>query len=105
MPEGWKTDPRGTNEAPVLFDLFAQPFRILGVEPTATNRQVQDAFAIAQDNRVALSDEVVCARQSILEPSQRLLQELSYPIDSPRAEVGTLYTVLSSNASSDELLL
>ena len=34
-----------------IFDLFAQPFRILGIDPTATNEQIEEAFRIAEQIR------------------------------------------------------
>jgi hypothetical protein len=93
-----------TNNGP--FDLFAQPFHILRVDPAVTNRQVHDAFDIAQERRLAPYDVLVRARDAILDASRRLSYELSYPIDSPRVEIDALYAALSSDAASaNELLL
>jgi hypothetical protein len=47
---------------------------------------------------------LVSAQASIFDPSRRLLHELSYPIDSPRAEVDALNAILSSEIPADELL-
>jgi hypothetical protein len=105
MPKSWKTDRGGTNKAPISFDLFTQPFRILRIGPTATNQQVHDAFDIAQEQRLASNYELVAARESILDRSRRLSYELSYPIDSPSADVDALYAILSSGASTRELQL
>jgi hypothetical protein len=101
MPKNWKTDRRGPNEAPFPCDLFTHPFRVLRIDPAATNQQVLDAFDIAQEQRSASSDELVIARRSIFDPSRRLLHELSYPIDSPSADVHALFTMLSSDASAN----
>lgn len=105
MPKSWKTDRSLTNETAFSFDLFAQPFRILRVDPAATDQQVDDAFDIARQQRLASGYELVGARESIFDRSRRLLHELSYPIDSPRADVDALYTILSSDAPTSELLL
>jgi hypothetical protein len=105
MPKSWKTDRSGTNEASRSFDLFAQPFRILRVDPAATHQQVDEAFDIARQQRLASNYELVGARESIFDPSRRLLHELTYPIDSPRADVDALYAMLSSDAPMSELLL
>src|SRR6266480_4448719 len=100
MPESWKTD-RDIKGAPFPFDLFAQPFRIPRIDPAATNQQVRGAFDIAQEQRFASSDALVSAQASIFDPSRRLLHELSYPIDSPRAEADALYAILSSEIPAD----
>jgi hypothetical protein len=105
MPKSWKMDRSRVSEAPLSFDLFAHPFRILRIGPAATNKQVHDAFDIAQEHRLASSDELVSARQAIFDPSRRLLHELSYPIDSPPADVDALYAVLSNDAATNEHLL
>ncbi len=105
MPKSWKTDRSRTSEASLPFDLFAQPFRILRIDPTATNQRIHDAFDIAQEQRLASHDDLVSARESMFDPSRRLLHELSYPIGIPRADVDALYAILSSDAPTNELLL
>jgi len=94
-----------TNCEPLAFDLFAQPFRILCIDPAATSRQVHDAFDIVRERRLASDDILISARNTILDPSRRLSYELSYLIDSPLAEIDALYAILSSDASTNELLL
>src|SRR3984893_18316825 len=84
MQKSWKMDRGGANGSALPFDLFAQPFRILRIDPGATNQQVHDAFDIAQKQQLASSDELGSARASIFDPSRRLLHELRYPIDTPR---------------------
>src|SRR5467141_3446489 len=93
-----------TNCEPLAFDLFAQPFRILCIDPAAASRQVHDAFDIARERRLVSDDILISARNTILDPSRRLSYELSYLIDSPLAEIDALYTILSSDASAKELL-
>jgi hypothetical protein len=88
------------------FDLFDQPFRILGVDPSATSRQIQEVFVIAHERGRASEDALVSARDALLDPSRRLPYELRYPIDSSHDEVDALYAMLlSDHASTDELLL
>jgi hypothetical protein len=105
MQKSWKMDRGGANGSALPFDLFAQPFRILRIDPGATNQQVHDAFDIAQKQQLASSDELGSARASIFDPSRRLLHELRYPIDTPRSDIDALYTVLSSDAPTSEHLL
>ena len=88
-----------------LFDLFAQPFRILCVDPAATDKQLHDAFDRAKLNRLASDDALAHARAAIRDPSKRLCCELSYPIDSRLEDIDALYAVLSRECSEGELLL
>jgi hypothetical protein len=93
-----------THSEPLAFDLFAQPFRILRIDPAAASRQVHDAFDIAHQRQLVSDDILISARNAILDPSRRLSYELSYLIDSPPAEIDALYAILSSDASAKELL-
>jgi hypothetical protein len=93
-----------TNGELLPFDLFAQPFRILRIDPAAASQQIYDAFDIAQERGLASDDTLISARNTLLDPSRRLSYELSYLIDSPLAEIDALYTILSSDASAKELL-
>jgi hypothetical protein len=93
-----------TDSEPLAFDLFAQPFRILCIDPEAASRQVHDAFDIAHERRLVSDDILISARSAILDPSRRLSYELSYLIDSQLAEIDALYAILSSDASAKELL-
>jgi len=86
------------------FDLLAQPLRILGVEPAATSQQINDAFHLAEQNRVAPAGAVMFARDALLDPARRLSYELTYPLDCPASEVETFYHALSTTATTDELL-
>jgi hypothetical protein len=79
MPKSWKTDRSWTHEATLSFDLFAQPVRLLRVDPAATNQPVDDAFDIVWEQRLASNYELGAARESIFDRSQRRLHELSEP--------------------------
>jgi hypothetical protein len=99
-------DSSRTNGRSLPFDLFDQPFRLLGVDPATATWQIHEAFVIAHDRRLASEDALVSARDALLDPPRRLPHELRYPIDSPLDEVEALYAMLSSDhASTNELLL
>jgi hypothetical protein len=104
-PEGWKMDVSPINNGSRLFNLFAQPFHILGVDPTATNVQVFQAFDLAIAGPLASKDLLVSARAAILDRSQCLSHELSYLLDSGPGEIAAIYFALSSYGSVNELLL
>ena len=86
-----------------MFDLFTEPFRILDVDPRATKRRIEEAFATSS-HRTFLSDASNIARTALLDPDQRLLHEVRYPLDYPASEIETFYAAVSSNAGTDELL-
>jgi hypothetical protein len=65
--------------ATLSFDLFAQPVRVLRVDPAATNQPVDDAFDIVWGQQLASNYELGAARESIFDRSQRPLHELSEP--------------------------
>lgn len=81
-----------------------QPFRLLGIDPAATNAEVEAAHvrALAQD--AASDQDLADARRAILDPARRLLCELAYPIDISPAQVETLFADLSGNGSEHELM-
>jgi hypothetical protein len=87
-----------------MFDLFAQPFRILRVDPTATNKQIEDAFSTAQQTRGVSADALAFARDALLDPPRRLSYELSYPLDCPASEIEVFYGALSIDAPTEKLL-
>jgi len=82
-----------------LFNLLTNPFYLLAVDPAATNQQVDDAV-----RNCALGSEQARAQIAILDPSQRLSLELSYPIDSQPKQIEALYKALSRHAPADEVL-
>jgi hypothetical protein len=92
-------------KAAPLFDLFEQPFYILGIDPATTDLQIDSAFAAAQDGELVSKGSLVSAREAILSPTKRLSCELSYPLDSRSNEIAVLNEALRSNASASELIL
>jgi hypothetical protein len=85
--------------------LLAQPFWILGVEPTASRQQIDDAFELAKD-RQSISDLILAkARDILVDPAQRLWAELTYPIDSLPTARESYYAVLSADAPAEQALL
>ena len=85
------------------FDLFANPFLILLIDPAATDAVVGDAFDRAKMNG-SWSDILGEARSAIGDPTKRLFHELGYPLDSPREEIDALYAALSSQFSASDVL-
>jgi hypothetical protein len=87
-----------------IFDLLTQPFRILGLNPTATNQQIEQAFSAAQQTQVASTKTLSLAREVLRDPARRLSCELSYPLDCPDEEIEAFYATLSRHAPTDEIL-
>lgn len=95
-----------SNRPPSRFDLFTQPFRLLGIDPAASHTQVQATYAAAIVLRAASQEAALAgARDIILDPARRLSAELAYPIDCAAADTEAFYAALSSGASTHELLL
>jgi hypothetical protein len=94
------------NRASSQFDLFTQPFRLLGIDPAASNTQVQATYAAAIVLRPTSQGAALAgARDTILDPARRLSAELTYPIDTATADAETFYAALSAGASMHQLLL
>ena len=87
-----------------LFDLSAQPFRLLDVDPTATTAHIGDAFARAQQNRRASLVALVSARDALLDPTRRLSCELAFPLDCPAPLLEIFYAAIREDGSTEELL-
>src|SRR6516225_7031294 len=94
---------RAPNEP--LFDLSAQPFRLLRVDPTAAKPQIDAAVDIAQRNGTASFAAIIQARDALLNLERRLSCELAYPLDCPASEIESFYAALGENASTEEELL
>jgi hypothetical protein len=86
------------------FDPLVQPFHLLGIDPAATNAEVEAAYVRAQRQGAASERDLTHAFSTILNPARRSLRELAYPIDSSPEQIETFYSDLSGNASVDELL-
>lgn len=86
------------------FDLFTEPFRILRIDPTATNNQIEDAFNISREIPETSTDALIFARNALLDPTQRLSYELSYPLDCPASQIEVFYAAVSAHAPTEPLL-
>jgi hypothetical protein len=87
-----------------LFDLMERPFYVLGIDPAATDFEINGAAAVARYGALDSEQRLLCAREAILAPARRLLSELSYPLDSRPEEIAALYDALLGNASVAECL-
>jgi hypothetical protein len=81
-----------------LFNLLTNPFYLLAVDPAATNQRVDDAVRTG-----TLTSDQARARIAILDPSQRLAFELSYPIDSQPKQIEALYKAISDHSPASEI--
>ena len=86
------------------FDSVTQPFRLLGIDPAATDAEVEAAHARALRQGAASGQDLADARSAILDPARRLSSELGYPIDCAPAQIETFFSDLVGNLSSRELL-
>src|ERR1700686_1388489 len=94
-----------SNCPPSRVDPFAQPFRLLHIDPAATTAQVKAAWALALEQRAAPDDVLAEVRSIILDPARRLACELTYPIDSAPEQIETFYAELASNTPEPMLLV
>jgi hypothetical protein len=83
---------------------FVQPFRLLGIDPAATDAEVEAAHVRALGQAATSDHDLADARSAILDPARRLLCELAYPIDSSSTQVETLFADLSGNGPTHDLL-
>ncbi len=97
-------DSRTSHPPSPAFDLLNQPFRLLGIDPSASSQRVLDGFEMARRNYAAIDEVLNDARDRLLEPSRRLDCELAFPLDGPAAELPALFASLSTEASTDDLL-
>ncbi len=86
------------------FDLLANPFSILDIEPTASFEAVADAFDDALADRTASESELATAREALITPRQRTVAELSFLLDTHSREVGVIKAALKNNASPADLI-
>jgi hypothetical protein len=83
---------------------FAGCFHLLGIDPSATSAQVQEAYAVVCAQGAAPSQLSTQARDSILDPLTRLLCELTYPSDSTAGQIEAFHEGLSANTPASERL-
>ncbi len=85
-------------------NLLASPYRILGINPTATSAQILAAHAALLERNPAAEKELADACATVSDPSRRLTSELCYPLDSTPAQIDLLYATLENSASTQESL-
>lgn len=85
-------------------NLLGSPYRILEINPTATSAQIEAAYATLLDRIPAAETALADAYAAVLDPAQRLMYELSYPLDCSPAQLDLLYAALENNASAQECL-
>jgi len=77
-------------------NLLASPYRVLRIDPTATDQQIQAAYAAALEQAPPAEQASADARAAILDPARRLLCELSYPLDGTPAQIELVYAALAN---------
>lgn len=85
-------------------NLLTSPYRILGINPTATSVQIEAAYAALLERIPAAENALSDAYAAILDPAQQLTYELCYPLDSSPAQLDLLYAALENTAPSQESL-
>lgn len=86
-------------ERPIVAFLLSNPFRLLGVNPTATDFDVDLAYNSNPNKRSAVKE----AYESIRDPALRLLAELAFPLDCP-PDLNDLFHSDTPETSSGDLL-
>ncbi len=73
------------------------PFRLLGIDPSATAEAIQAAYARALEQREVSAAELAQAVASLLDPNptRRLQYELAYPLDCDAEQAGIFFSGLS----------
>ncbi len=97
-------DPLTIDSSASRFDPSAEPFRMLGTDPQASDAKVEAAYAAALEQRPLVAQALADARAAILDPARRLSCELGYPIDSTLAQIEILHEALAADASTQQLL-
>jgi hypothetical protein len=84
------------------FDLFALPFWVLGVDPTASQQVLRNAFD--RGIQTASVMDLTLAYEMLSDPAHRLLHELAYPLDCPSSAVEIYHAALRADAGTEEFL-
>jgi len=90
--------------SPSGFDPFAQPFRLLGINPGATASEIEAALARARETPIVPETSLAEACANLLDPVRRLPNELSYPLGSTPDRVDLFYAELPADASDEDIL-
>jgi hypothetical protein len=73
------------------FDLYAQAFRLLDIDPSTPDSGIDIAHTNACQQRKAPETELAEAYAVIKDPARRLLAELPYPLDCPPELLSSFY--------------
>jgi hypothetical protein len=85
------------------FNILDNPFVLLGVEPSASFKEISDAFDDAIADNPALESDLTNAKQTLLNPRFRTEAELSTLIDTPVGESRSIIARLRSELNKDDL--
>jgi peptidoglycan hydrolase-like protein with peptidoglycan-binding domain len=89
-----------SNGAVRPFQLLRNPFFVLRVDPTTPLDRISEAVEDALADGEVPEDDIVAAREALINPRQRTGAELSYLFDSPPSHVARLVTALNGSAPS-----
>jgi hypothetical protein len=84
------------------FDLFRNPFVLLGVDLTASAQEITDAFEDALSERRYSEADLTAARQALLRPVLRLPAEISSLLDTPSHEWRAILTTLRHSQANPD---
>jgi hypothetical protein len=85
------------------FELFRNPFVLLGVDPSASPNEIAEAFEEAVTQRRYPEADLTAARQALLRPVLRLQAEISSLLDTPHGEWRAILTALRRSQSAPAL--
>lgn len=85
-------------------DTDVSPFRLLRVTPRTRKDEITAAYAQALRKQAAPEQGLSLALNRLLDPEQRLICELTYPLDATPEQVETFYSLLSDTASMSDSL-
>jgi peptidoglycan hydrolase-like protein with peptidoglycan-binding domain len=85
------------------FDLFRNPFVLMGLDLSASAKHIADAFEDAIADGHASQQELTAARQAMLRPLLRLEAEVRSLLDTPQREWRPILTALRSSQTTPEL--
>lgn len=82
----------------------SQPFRVLGIDLSATALEIEAALTRARQTHVAPENTLADAHAEIPDVARRLANELSYPLDSSPDHVDLFFAELGADASDQDIL-
>jgi hypothetical protein len=85
------------------FDLFRNPFVLLGLDLSASAKQIADAYEDAVAEGRYSQTELTAARQALLRPLLRLEAEISSLLDTPRRDWRPILTAVGRSKSLEDL--